>query len=92
MTDKLNEIGLDPLVNLMYEQGRWPVVEDAWDPGSFNLYSALIALHDLGVYPLVSVYVNMDLFNTNRWLIYVSSSELYFYCLVCFACTHLLVI
>lgn len=72
MTDQLDEIGLEPLVKLLSEQGGWPMIEEAWDPDSFNLSTALINLRSLNVYPLVTVFVNLDVFNTSRRLIFVS--------------------
>lgn len=86
VTDKLEEIGLDPLVDLLSGQGGWPMVEEAWNPDSFNLSTALNNLRNLNVYPLISAFVNLDAFNTSRWLIYVSPSDLYFYYMYVFLC------
>ena len=36
---RLEEIGLDPLINLLEGFGGWPVMKQDWDEDSFNWYS-----------------------------------------------------
>ncbi|XP_050717092.1 neprilysin-1-like isoform X4 [Eriocheir sinensis] len=73
--NKLDEIGLDPLVNLLSDMGGWPMVEEAWDPDFFNLSTALNNLRNIHVYPLIHVFLNVDLFNTSQWLIFVGTGQ-----------------
>ena len=80
VTDTLDGLGLDPLADLLSAQGGWPVVLDTWDPNSFNLSTALNNLRSLNVYPLVSVFINTDVFNTSKWLIFVSLSIIFMFC------------
>ncbi|XP_063858887.1 neprilysin-1-like isoform X1 [Scylla paramamosain] len=75
-TDTMNELGLDPLVNLLSAaQGGWPMVMETWDPNSFSLSTALNNLRSLNVYPLIQVYISTDVFNTSRWLIFVDAGQ-----------------
>ena len=72
----MDELGLDPLVNLLSAQGGWPMVMETWDPNSFKLSTALNNLRNLNVYPLVRVYISTDVFNTSTWMIFVSLTNL----------------
>ena len=72
----MDELGLDPLVNLLSAQGGWPMVMETWDSNSFKLSTALNNLRNLNVYPLVRVYISTDVFNTSTWMIFVSLTNL----------------
>lgn len=76
-TDKLEELGDQPLRNFLEKLGGWPMVlGSAWDQSNFDLTHTLLTISLYNTEPLVDINVNTDLKNSTARILYVRTLKL----------------
>ncbi|XP_059147245.1 neprilysin-1-like [Physella acuta] len=59
-TDLIDERGAKPFLDLISTVGGFPVINSLWSESDFNMEDLVIKLHELGLTPFMSLYVDAD--------------------------------
>ncbi|XP_058947428.2 endothelin-converting enzyme homolog [Pocillopora verrucosa] len=69
--DKIEELGAEPLFDLIREYGSWNVTDGNWTEDSWNFMDNFVKIQKyLSIAPLFSMYVNADLKDSAKNIIY----------------------
>ena len=70
---KIEELGAEPLFDLIREYGSWNVTDGNWTEDSWNFMDNFVKIQKyLSIAPLFSMYVSPDLKDSAKNIIYVS--------------------
>ena len=77
--DQLNELGIEPISELVEKVGGWPVVEeDSWNGENFNLWDQSIKIYQMGFSSdyIFAVSVDTDAKNNSHRVLHFDQSDL----------------
>ena len=71
-TDKIEELGVKPLLLLLRELGGWPVLDgNKWNDSDYNWVSQMASLRNFNNDILISEWVAADITNSSSHIIQV---------------------
>ncbi|CAB3362237.1 Hypothetical predicted protein [Cloeon dipterum] len=75
--ERREQLGVNPLLELLSSLGGWPIAQPSWSESEFDLLQTLgFVTRRTAVTPLVSVYVHLDRKNTSRSVVTVDQGSL----------------
>ena len=81
-TDKIEELGVKPLLLLLRELGGWPVLDgNKWNDSDYNWVSQMASLRNFNNDILISEWVAADITNSSSHIIQVFHIQIFLiYC------------
>ena len=77
--DKIEEIGLQPLKDMLHKMGGWPVLEgDSWDESSFSWIDTVYTFrqHGYSTNYLIDIFIGTDIKNSSVRVINIDQANL----------------